>query len=101
MKLENWAIVMRETNPFKDPGQIKLQLTGNVYDHPRFDDGTNVITSSIETINEDDKIITYSGSEYELGKVCEDYEKQFPNAYERLIKVLKDGKEKTKSLEKS
>ncbi len=85
-KLENWALV--STNPYLAPEASKLLLTGNVYNHPKFKDGESVTTSPIDRL-ENDFIITYSGSKYELGEIDPQYEKLFPNAKERLFNSLK------------
>lgn len=55
-RLENWCM------------QYTGRLSGNVYDHPRFDDGEFVTTTEIVMYNEDNKEFhTKSGSSYTLG----------------------------------
>lgn len=84
MRLENWAITFTQQDPFKAPEQAATQLTGEVYGHPRFDDGTFVVTSKI--VGTQDEIVkTYSGSEYELGVVHPEYELRFPDARTRMF----------------
>ncbi len=88
-KLENWSMVNRNENSYQAPEQGIPALSGEVYNHPRFEDGLIVTTSSI--INKKgENVLTYSGSEYELGKVSEEYEKIYPDAKERLLNSLKE-----------
>lgn len=88
MRLENWSVVVQPTaNPYMAPEQLKSCLHGKIYGHSRFEDGSNVTTSEIIGINKD-KIETYSGSIYELGKVDPLYEKKYPDAKNRLIASL-------------
>jgi signal peptidase I len=72
------------------PEQITAHLDGLVYNHPRypFEQGKPVSTSPIVG-KRGDKVVTRSGTEYELGAVLADYEAQFPNAKERLLQSLK------------
>ena len=91
MKLKNWSIIT-DVSPFTPPELMHYHLQGNVYGNPKFEDGTNVITSRIIEINDigDHKeAITRSGSVYELYKedVDAECEKEYPNYYERLKMV--------------
>lgn len=78
---------MSDNNGYDAPETIKLYFGGNVFGHPFFKDGDRIITSHITSYS-NGKFYTFSGTEYELGKVDEKYEKQFPNAYERVLKSL-------------
>lgn len=88
MVLKNWSLTSR-ASAYTPPELMYFNLQGDVYGHPRFEDGSPVITSKIMEINDkgDHKeAITYSGSVYELYK---DYvnpmaEREHPNYYERL-----------------
>lgn len=85
MILRDWSVVTK--NPYDLVEKHYLQ--GRVYGHPRFEDGTLVTTSRIEEIRvEGDykEVTTRSGSIYYLHKndVSVEYEKSYPNAYERL-----------------
>lgn len=86
-KLENWSFVT--PNIYRAPelgGQI---FHGNVYGHPHFPDGSSINTSEI--VGRKGQLFqTYSGSLYELGKVDAEYEKQFPEALNRLMKSVKE-----------
>jgi hypothetical protein len=88
MRLENWSVVFSETDPYLAPELQKIALHGNVYGHPRFDDGSSVTTSTIKELR-GELIITNSGSEYELGEVDPEYEKRYPEARQRIFKSLK------------
>ncbi len=84
MKLENWSVA--ETGDGYTPPERRFPiLQGNVFGHPgRHEDGKLISTSPIiKLVN--GKILTKSGSEYELGKIDEEYEKCFPNARQRLL----------------
>lgn len=90
--LENWSITSKKGNPFRPPELNRPRLQGNVIGHPRFDNGTFIVTSPIIMLNrivnglEDYTIITTQNTEYRIGKanISPEYEAAFPNAYERL-----------------
>lgn len=87
MILKNWGVITTKHNPFLEYTHYYLQ--GNVYGHPRFEDGTNVTTSRIVEVHDKGdykEVITRSGSVYELHKenISAEYEYNYPNAYERL-----------------
>ena len=89
MRLKNWSVTSDVEVRFAAPEMMHYHLQGNVYDHPRFNDGDPVITSRIIEINDKGdykEAITRSGSVYELHRedVDMEAEKQFPNYYERL-----------------
>lgn len=88
MKLKNWSVTSNN-NGFMAPEMMKFYLQGNVYGHPRFNDGDPVTTSRIIEINDKGdykECITRSGSVYELYKedVDSSAEKEYPNYYDRL-----------------
>lgn len=89
MRIENWAVISPVPGPYTAPEtQGSPSLSGNVFDHPRFNDGTWVTTSFIIGKNNKDEIITNSGSSYELGQVSQPYEEKFPDARNKLLKSL-------------
>lgn len=88
MILKNWSVVNPNPDPYKAPELQKGCLHGEVYGHPRFEDGHRITTSSIVGLD-GDYILTYSGSEYELGDVDSEYEKIYPDVRERLFKSLR------------
>ena len=46
IKIENWSIVA-ETSPYTAPELLQSRLHGNIYEHPKFEDGALVTTSII------------------------------------------------------
>lgn len=89
MRLENWYVTNDFLNPYVAPELKPCYLIGNVYGHPRFEDGRQVITSRIMEIKDkgDHKeAVTKSGSIYELYKEDVDSyaEKIYPGYYERI-----------------
>lgn len=89
MKLENWSIVVMGTDPYQAPECQTACLHGNVYGHPKFKDGDAINTSAIKR-KVGELIETYSGSQYELGEIDQEYEKLYPNARERMFKSLNE-----------
>lgn len=80
-RLENWSLT--SGNHSVESGITYFQ--GNVYGHPRFVDGFFIHTTRI--VNYENGVFeTKSGSQYVLGEVDKEYEKLFPNAYQRLVK---------------
>lgn len=89
IRLKNWSVFASNDNGFTDPELFVYQLQGNVYGHPRFNDGDPVNTSTIEDIKDcgnHKEVKTRSGSVYCLypEDVDPEAEKQFTNYYERL-----------------
>jgi len=69
-RLENWSV--STDNPYYPPEAGRQYLAGNVYGHPRFEDGHRILTS--KPVKADGRLITtFSGSVYQLGKVSDDY----------------------------
>ena len=85
IRINNWSIV---GDTYSAPELQRLCLKGEVYGHPRIEDGEMVKTSSIKGLD-GEHIISYSGTKYQLGSVDPDYEKLYPGAKERLLKVLR------------
>lgn len=65
MRLENWHVVA-SNDPDASPECQARKLTGEVFGHPRFEDGTQISTSRIEKID-GNRVTTKSGSVYTLG----------------------------------
>jgi hypothetical protein len=86
-RLESWSMIAALADPYKAPEQATMRLAGLVYGHPRFADGDQVTTSSIES-REGEIVITASGTRYELGAVLAEYERLYPNARARLMACL-------------
>ncbi len=86
-RIDNWAIVYAPISPYHAPELHAQRLTGHVVGSDHFTDGMHITTSSI-VATKDGKVITKSGSEYELGTIDPIYEKMYPNARKRLIESL-------------
>ena len=93
IRIEFWSVITTNANPYAAPELISPRLQGRVYGHPRIKDGEYVSTSTIIGVK-NGLVLTRSGSEYQLGEVDPDYESAFPNAKERLLTDIIDGKEK-------
>ncbi len=66
-RLENWSVVTDRVNAYNPPEAWVQRLAGEVYDHPKQEDGKRVETSIIVT-SEGRRVTTRSGTVYELGK---------------------------------
>ena len=89
MKLEQWGVVGIPSHPFEAPELWTQRLTGNTVGDTRRKDGTAVTTAPIEG-KRNGKVVTMSGSEWELGEVAEEYERLYPDARNRLMGSLPD-----------
>jgi len=65
MRLENWSTTGSD-DPYQPPEHQTRRLQGNVYNHPRFNDGRSIRTSSIVSI--DGGTVTTKNSVYTLGE---------------------------------
>lgn len=74
-RLENWVVGMPDGHQ---------RLNGDVFGDPRFQDGATITTSPISHVA-NGRVVTMSGSEYELGAPRKDYEAMFPNCKHRLL----------------
>ena len=87
--LENWS-VCSAGDEYTPPELMSPRLQGNVYGHPNFNrhyDGKHIVTST-PIGQRNSKVITRSGTEYTLGKVDPEFEKQYPNSRERVFNSL-------------
>lgn len=82
MRIERWSIGVLD--PYTPPELQAKSLSGEVYGHPRFDDGDKITTSAIVGVR-DGRIVTRSVSEYELGEPHPEYEAAYPNAKQRAL----------------
>ena len=88
-RLENWSFHFR-CGEYDPPESRTHHLAGKVYghkNHERHPDGKEIVTSPIIGV-EGNLVLTHSGSKYELGTVDPLYEKEFPNAKERLLRTI-------------
>jgi len=84
MKLERWWVVSRIQGGIVPPEEPGNRLCGVVTGHHRIADGHEVTTSPV-LLRRGDRVVTKSGSEYELGQPERVYESVFPGARERLL----------------
>lgn len=78
IRLEQWSLHEYDIDvtPYMAPEQIqaKKKLSGQVYGHPRFDDGDVVTTSSLVLLDlQAKRAVTKSGTEYVLGEMDPQY----------------------------
>lgn len=90
MKLENWSITRLPVSAYQAPESGPPCFTGQVFGHPKFPEGDNIVSTPIKRIFEGG-ILTESGSVYHLGEPAPAYEAQFPNAKARLLASLEKG----------
>ena len=71
-KLDNWKLVGNEFYLYTVPEDVWVYVTGRVYDHPDFIEGTRITTSRI--IKVEGKFVTTSNdSTYELLEANPEY----------------------------
>ena len=74
IKINDWSTTSLDNNPYLAPELKRINLQGKVYNHPRFDDGSKVTTSSI--IKVEGRIIhTKSDSIYKLRSIDKNFRK--------------------------
>lgn len=86
-RIEEWDVVTVQDSPYRAPEESAQFLAGKIFDDERFEDGDPIVTTSIQG-QRDGKVVTKSGSLYELGTPNPLYEKLYPNARERLFATL-------------
>ncbi len=74
------------TYPFSAPEATVGRISGCVF-HSKFEPGSHITVSPIVGIC-GDLVRSRTGTIYRLGRILPDYEKQFPNALERMQRVL-------------
>lgn len=70
--LEDWAIIT-DHDPLLAPELRKMRLSGKVFNRQGFEDGTEVVTSSVQMIDLKNNIVKTKNTEYKLGKPSEEY----------------------------
>ena len=77
-RLEDWRIVEKNTSPYITPeGRVNKILQGHIYndENERFEDGTLISTSTIQTINLKNKTVQTRNTFYTLGNISPEYQK--------------------------
>ena len=87
MRISDWVIVIAVHNPYAAPETRSRSLHGRVFGSPIFNDGDLITTSSIRGQRRG-KVVTSSGSSYELGQPNLSYEEKFPGAKSCLMDGL-------------
>jgi len=73
-KLDNWAVHSTNDNPYYPPDAFDKFLSGEVSNHPKYQDGSRIRTSWIEKVH-GRYVTTSSGSVYVLANPHPDYVK--------------------------
>ena len=81
IKITNWSVA-GENSPYLAPELIQIRLNGEVYNHPKFKDGSEITTSIIKKAD-GLKITTQSGSKYLLDKIDPKYKKWIDKNYNK------------------
>ena len=89
MRLEYWSVIFAPEDVYLHPTMQRKILHGMVYGSQNFSDGTWINTTELIAVDTDHVAATMSGSKYILGNVDPLYERDFPNAYERLVRVYR------------
>ena len=89
-RLEHWSLCSRPFGQAQAPEEESVCLLGFVVGHPLHRDGKEVLTSPVMHYGSN-RVVTKSGSEYELGLVDPSYECRYPGALERLLTRLEMG----------
>ena len=87
--VKDWAFVGAVSNPFIAPELIPSRLCGKVYGSEKFPDGTNVASSYIRRMIEEQGVIIVEtrNSKYIIreGEVSKEYKEKMGNIWQRLI----------------
>jgi len=87
--VKDWAFVGAVSNPFIAPELIPSRLCGKVYGSEKFPDGTNVASSSIQRMFEEQGVIIVEtrNSKYIIreNEVSKEYKEKMGNIWQRLI----------------
>lgn len=67
--LENWFI---SYNGFSPNGEAQFLLIGEVYNHPSFENGTSIITSTLQSLSIDESVAKTRNTVYNLGFCIDD-----------------------------
>ena len=86
-RLEHWSLRSRPLGRIEPPEEDAVCLFGLVAGHQRHRDGKEVLTSAV-VYWADNRVVTKSGTEYELGAVDPSYERCYPGALQRLLARL-------------
>lgn len=96
-KIENWAIIIDDSNPFIAPELCTQRVQGYIYDDEknRFPDGSPVATSGIIEKDFTRGIVKTRNTIYTLGKIDPVYE-QWIRDNELMTEIIEEFINKTK-----
>lgn len=85
IRLEKWSTVL-VGGPYTAPEQLKMGLYGEVYNHPRFEDGTIIQINTVEHLDIGKRTATIEdGQSCELGEPDQEWvcflRKKYGNKY--------------------
>ena len=87
--VKDWVFIGTVNNPFIAPELIPYRLCGKVYGSEKFPDGTNVLSSSIQRMFEEQGVIIVEtrNSKYIIreNEVSKEHEEKMGNIWQRLI----------------
>ena len=92
--IKDWALIGDETkvNPYRAPELNPVRLCGKVYGSESFKDGSQVATSTIQRMIEEQGIIVVEtmNSKYIISKdeVLKEYEDKMGNVWEKLLNSI-------------
>lgn len=98
VRIENWST--GTDNPYKAPECMELLLSGEVYGHQRFNEGSKITSSPIQSV--DGRVVTTQNTIYTLGEPSqvwikwleEHHPEKLPLDEQEPIKVYAKQKEK-------
>lgn len=69
-RLKFWSLHFADVNNYNAPEQLECVLAGEIYNDPKFGNGTCVVTSPVKGFSREHRTVTTrSGTVYELGEV--------------------------------
>ena len=91
VQLKNWrtVIVSEEWDGYTAPELLRKMMGGQVYGHPKFPDGAEVITGTIRKIDWEKRTFSTSRTDYELvGPPDPEFRDWVEKNYPQLLKNI-------------
>lgn len=89
--LDNWALVGKKPGG-SQTALPEIHLRGIVFGHTTYPDGSEITTSHIAH-RKGECLVTVNGTHYVLGAINPDYDQQFPNARNLLLRSVRESAE--------
>jgi hypothetical protein len=87
--VKDWAFTGAVNYPFIAPEPIPFRLYGKVYGSEKFPDGTNIVTSSIQRMIEEQGVIIVETRKLKYiireNEVSKEYKEKMGNIWQKLI----------------